>query len=110
MSAETPLNEGVATDGNTTPGSVLRERFLRPLNISQADLAKILGISRPRINQILNGRCVITAEIALRLGKAFSTGPEYWLELQMRVHLLRANDRLRDELEKIEPLRLPAPD
>jgi antitoxin HigA-1 len=93
----------------TAPGWFLREQVLRPLNISQRQIARVLGVSAPRLNQILNGRGTITAEMALRLGRVFCTSPEFWLVMKMNVDLFRAKERLRDELANIQPLRRPDP-
>jgi addiction module HigA family antidote len=97
-------NDSGSVDESTTPAWVLRERFFRPSNISQAELAKALGVSRPRLNQLLSERSRITAEMALRLGRVFGTSAHFWLEMQMVFDLLRANERLRDELEQLQPL------
>lgn len=53
-----------------------------PLGISQAELARQLGISRRRINEIVNGQRAITADTALKLARRFGTTPMFWLEKQ----------------------------
>ena len=58
------------------PGQFLETRFLKPLALSQEALARELGISRRRINEIVNGRRGLTADTALRLARYFGTGPE----------------------------------
>lgn len=65
-----------------TPGGFLDTRFLRPLRLSQDALAKELGVSRRRVNEIVRGRRAITSDTACRLGSYFGTGPEFWLSLQ----------------------------
>ena len=72
------------------PGLFLETRFLKPLGLSQDALAKELGISRRRINEIVNGRRGLTADTALRLARYFGTGPELWLHLQAAWDLHRA--------------------
>ncbi len=72
------------------PGQFLETRFLRPLALSQDALARELGISRRRINEIVNGRRGLTADTALRLARYFKTGPELWLHLQAAWDLHRA--------------------
>ena len=72
------------------PGQFLETRFLKPLGLSQDALAKELGISRRRINEIVNGRRGLTADTALRLARHFGTGPELWLHLQAAWDLHRA--------------------
>jgi len=65
-----------------TPGLFLDTRFLKPLNLSQDALARQIGVSRRRINEIVRGRRAITPDTAIRLGQFFGTGPEFWLSLQ----------------------------
>lgn len=72
------------------PGQFLESRFLKPLALSQDALARELGISRRRINEIVNGRRGLTADTALRLARYFGTGPELWLHLQAAWDLHRA--------------------
>ena len=86
-----------------TPGEVLREDFLDKLEITQDELAASLGVHRTTVNEILNGRRAITPDMALRLGHAFSTSAEYWLNLQKSVDLYDA--RHSDAHKRVE--RLP---
>ena len=72
------------------PGHFLESRFLKPLNLSQEALARELGISRRRVNEIVNGRRGLTPDTALRLARYFRTGPELWLHLQAAWDLHRA--------------------
>ena len=73
-----------------TPGAVLRKDFLEPLNLTQGKAAEALGIDRTSLNELLNGRRNVTTEMALRLGHAFGTSPQYWLNLQIAVELFDA--------------------
>src|SRR5208282_4794240 len=73
---------GSSRRARLTPGMFLETRFLRPLNLSQDALAKHLGVSRRRINEIVRGRRGITTDTAERLGRYFGTGPDFWLSLQ----------------------------
>ena len=63
-----------------TPGAVL-QKICRPLNLTQGKAAEALGIDRTSLNELLNGRRNVTTEMALRLGHAFGTSPQYWLNL-----------------------------
>ncbi|MBS0395177.1 MAG: HigA family addiction module antidote protein [Proteobacteria bacterium] len=72
------------------PGQFLESRFLKPLALSQEALARELGISRRRVNEIVNGRRGLTADTALRLARYFDTGPELWLHLQAAWDLYQA--------------------
>lgn len=74
----------------TTPGEILREEFLLPLSMTQRQLAGHLGCDLKVINRIINGRTSVTAEMALKLGAAFRTSPEFWLNAQKAVDLHQA--------------------
>ena len=87
-----------------SPGSVLREEIENALGISQERLAKAIGVSRLTINEIVNEKRTVTAEMALRLGKALGTEPEFWLRLQQSLDLVRARERCGD-LPEVEVLR-----
>ena len=63
----------------TSPGEILAEEFLQPLNITQRQLAEHLGCDVKVINRIVNGRTSISAELAIRLARALNTSPEFWL-------------------------------
>ena len=68
------------------PGEILRDE-LDSLNMSAAELARIIKVPANRISQILTGRRNISADTALRLGKIFNTGPQIWLNLQAAYEL-----------------------
>ena len=76
------------------PGVVLAEEFLRGLEISQYRLAKGIGVSPRRINEIFHGKRSITAETALRLGKFFAVEPQFWMNLQSHYDLEIAKDAI----------------
>jgi addiction module HigA family antidote len=80
------------------PGEILLEEFLTPLNISQNQLGKDLGVSPRRINEIVHGKRSITADTALRLGRYFNNSPQFWLGLQMDYDLDIAEDRSADKI------------
>jgi len=71
----------------TTPGEILREEFLRPLHMTQRELARHIGCDVKVVNRIVNGRTSVTAEMALKLGAAFGTTPDFWLNAQRAVDL-----------------------
>ncbi len=73
----------------TSPGEILREEFLVPLGMTQKQLADHLGCDVKVINRIVNGRTSVTAEMALKLGAAFRTTAEFWLNAQKAVDLYR---------------------
>ena len=78
----------------TTPGEILREEFLIPLGLTQKRLADHLGCDVKVVNRIVNGRSSVTAEMALKLGAAFRTTPEFWINAQQAVDLHHAVRRL----------------
>lgn len=69
------------------PGEILLEEFLRPLALSQAALARHLGISLVRVNEIINGKRGISAQTAWLLAEAFGTSPQFWINLQANYDL-----------------------
>jgi addiction module HigA family antidote len=93
-----------------SPGSVLQERIVGRLGISQAELAKALGVSRFTVNQVLGGRRGVTAEMALRLGHVLDTSPELWLKLQAQVDLFEARRAAGAEIAKLPRLRKAGPE
>ena len=74
------------------------------LGISQEKLADAMGVSRLTINEIVNEKRTVTAEMALKLSKALGTDPEFWLNLQQRMDLCRARTKLGD-MNDVEVLR-----
>lgn len=74
----------------TSPGEILQEEFLRPLGLTQRQLADHIGCDVKVINRIVNRRTAVTAEMALKLGAAFGTSPEFWLNAQKATDLYRA--------------------
>ncbi len=74
----------------TSPGEILREEFLVPLGLTQKALADHLGCDVKVVNRIVNGRCAVTAEMALKLGAAFRTSPDFWMNAQRAVDLCEA--------------------
>jgi addiction module HigA family antidote len=78
----------------TTPGEILREEFLAPLAMTQNQLAAHIGCDVKVINRIVNGRTSVTAEMALKLGAALGTTPDFWLNAQRAVDLHRAAARV----------------
>ncbi len=77
-------------DSNLTPpmpGQVLREKVLEEMGLTQAELAKAMGVSRPRISMTLTGRCPISPEFALRLGHVTGTSPQFWLRVRAKFEL-----------------------
>ncbi len=82
------------------PGEILLEEFLIPMGISQYRLAKDISVPQRRISEIVHGNRAITADTALRLGRFFGMEAQFWLNLQARYDLLKAEDELAKRLDK----------
>jgi antitoxin HigA-1 len=76
------------------PGEVLLEEFLKPLGISQYQLAKDISVPARGINEIVHGKRSVSADTALRLARYFSLSEQFWLNLQARYDLEVEKDRL----------------
>jgi addiction module HigA family antidote len=94
---------------NVHPGEVLVEEFLKPLGVSQYQLAKRVGVPITRIAAICRRRRAITADTALRLARFFGTSSKFWLGLQEDYDLEEQLRTRRREIEAIEPLASGAP-
>jgi addiction module HigA family antidote len=81
------------------PGEILMEEFLTPLEISQYRLAKDISVAPRRINEIVHCSRSISADTALRLGKYFSTSPQFWLNLQSHYDLEIEAEKLANTLK-----------
>lgn len=81
------------------PGKILLEEFLEPMGISQYRLAKDTSVPPRRINEIVHRKRSITADTALRLGIFFDMSPQFWMNLQSRYDLEKAEDRLEGRLK-----------
>jgi len=87
----------------THPGEMLREEFLIPMEITQRELANGIRVPYQRINELINGKRGVTPSTALRLEKYFGTTAGFWMNLQLRWDLYRAQQLEARQLEKIEP-------
>jgi len=65
------------------PGEFLETRFLKPLAITQTEFAAALGVSRRRVNELINGRRAITPDTAVRIALFFGNEPAFWMHLQV---------------------------
>ncbi len=82
------------------PGVVLYEEFLQPFKISQNQIARDLGVSPRRINEIIHGKRSVTADTALRLSLYFGNSAQFWMGLQMDFDLDMAEDLSLEILKK----------
>jgi addiction module HigA family antidote len=96
-----PLTKGLPP---IHPGEILREDVLPALGRPKTEIARLLGISRQTLYDILNEKQPVTAAMALRIGKMCGNGPDIWLNLQKRYDLKIAERELGAELDKIPHL------
>ncbi len=82
------------------PGEVLNEEFLKPLSISQNQIANDINVSPRRINEIVLGKRRVTADTALRLGIYFKTSPQFWMNLQTSYDLDIELDEVGNRISK----------
>lgn len=92
----------------THPGEMLLEEFLRPMGLTQRELAKGIRVPYQRINELVNGRRGITPSTALRLAKYFGMLADFWMNLQLRWDLYVAQQSEAKELAVIQPYRVSA--
>ena len=88
---------------NPTPGEFLAEEFMKPIKLSQNALARALGVSPRRINEIILGKRAITADTDLRLARYFGTSEGYFLGLQADFDLMERRRIISSELNAITP-------
>ena len=94
----------------THPGEMLLEEFLKPLGVTQSELALRLGVSFPRLNEIIRGKRAMTPDTALRLARVLGMSAEFWLGLQLDWDLWHAmrGSKAAAEISELAPLRTPA--
>jgi antitoxin HigA-1 len=78
-----PASLGVSSRKPPNPGQFLDSRYLKPLAITQTELADALGVSRRRVNELVNGRRAITPDTAVRLALYFGNDAAFWMHLQV---------------------------
>ena len=89
------------------PGEHLREDFLPDYGLTPGALAKAMGLKdRTRIERLVREQQPVTSDTALRLARVFGTTAEFWMNLQTQHDLSKAAIAARDELVKIEPLKV----
>lgn len=91
----------------THPGEMLEEEFRKPLELSQARLAELLGIPFQRVNRIINKKQTVTIDTALRLSALFGTTPQFWLNMQHAWDLYHAlhSDEARRIQKTVRPFQ-----
>jgi addiction module HigA family antidote len=86
------------------PGEILKQEFLRPMGVTGYRLAKALDVNPQAVNDILLQKRGVSAEMALRLGKAFGMSAEFWMNLQAAYELADAKKRLRNKIKRVTPM------
>ena len=86
---------------NIHPGEILLEEFIKPLGLNAAQLAKLLEVPAPRINDIVLQKRGITADTALRLAHYFNTTPQFWMNLQSSYELRRISEQAKKKIESL---------
>ena len=86
----------------THPGEMLLEEFLRPMGISQRELADSIHVPYQRINELINKKRGVTPSTALRLARFFDMSADFWLSLQMRWDLYKAQQIEKNSLKAIK--------
>jgi addiction module HigA family antidote len=87
----------------THPGEMLLEEFLKPMELTQRELAEAIHVPYQRINEIVNGKRGMTPSTALRLEKFLGMSASFWLNLQLRWDIYFAQEVEKEELETITP-------
>jgi antitoxin HigA-1 len=89
----------------THPGEMLLEEFVKPIGVTQVELARRLGVSYPRLNEIIKGRRAVTPDTALRLSRVLGMSADFWLGLQHDWDLWQAmNGPGAKEIRRLKPL------
>ena len=92
----------------THPGEMLLEEFLTPMGVSQRELANAIHVPYQRVNELVNQKRGVTPSTALRLAQFFGVSAGFWLNLQTRWDLYRAEQDEQATLANIEPYRKQA--
>lgn len=87
----------------THPGEMLLEEFINPMGLTQRQLAEAIHVPYQRVNEIVNQRRGITPSTALRLAKFFGMSADFWMNLQLRWELYRAQKAENRILDSIHP-------
>lgn len=88
----------------THPGEILCKDVIPKLGMSVSEVARRLGISRQQLHRILSCTQPITTEMALRIGRFTGNGPGLWLRMQQVYDLWHAEEQMKDDLSRIEPV------
>lgn len=87
------------------PGEILREEYLKPLNISVTAFAKQLGVSRKVLSEIINEKAGISPTMSIRLSKALDKSAQFWLTMQMNYDLFHAQKKSFKSIKAIKEVK-----
>jgi addiction module HigA family antidote len=93
---------------NPTPGDVLMLDFMEPMGLTQNGLARAIGVSPRRIDEIVVGKRSVTADTDLRLSRYFGVSDGFWLGLQADYDLMDRRRAIGSQLDRIEPRAIAA--
>jgi addiction module HigA family antidote len=83
---------------------MLLHQFIEPMELTQADVARAIGVPYQRLNEVVRGVRAVSPSTALRLGRYFNTSPDFWMNLQLATDLYRAQQAEAEVLASIEPV------
>lgn len=88
-------------------GEMITEEYLQPLEITQGQLAKAMGVSRRTVNELCTGKRAVTVDTALMLAKVFDNTPDFWLNLQRRNDIWKVlhSPKRKARIDKAKPIR-----
>ena len=86
----TEMKREIMTGKPTHPGTVLLEDIMKPLNLSVTETARLLGVSRKALSDLINEKSSLSPEMAIRIAKATNTSPESWMNMQQKLTLWTA--------------------
>jgi len=86
----------------THPGEMLVEEFLKPMEITQRELADAIHVPYQRIDELVNRKRGVTPSTALRLARFFGMSADVWLNLQMRWDLYKVNESEKQDIKGIQ--------
>lgn len=89
------------------PGEFLQEDYMPELDLSVAELASRIGITRQTVNDIVRERRNLSPDMCLRLGRLFGTTPQFWVNMQAKVDIWNSMELNRKSIEEIIPLEMP---
>ena len=90
------------------PGSFIRDEIIAPLNLTVTAAARVLGVSRPAVSNLLNGHADLSGEMAMRIEKAFCVNMDTLLRMQLSYDIAQA--RQQEKQIKVKRYTAPKPD